>query len=74
MFNIETFNFSNKDFDNWNNLFDYHSVYILENGKDAYVGESNDFIRRAKEHGSDSLKNKLKKYFFKRMHVITLGN
>ena len=71
MFNIETFNFSNKDFDNWNNLFDYHSVYILENGKDAYVGESNDFIRRAKEHDSDSLKNKLKKYFFKRMHVIT---
>lgn len=71
MFNIETFEYSQDKFDSWDILFDYHCVYILENGKDAYIGESNDYIRRAKEHNKKSIKNKLKKYNFKRMHVIS---
>lgn len=71
MFNVETFEYSQDKYNKWDTLFDYHCVYILENGKDAYIGESNDFIRRAKEHNKESIKNKLKKYNFKRMHVIT---
>lgn len=71
MFNVETFKFTPDKLNRWDSLFDYHCVYILENGKDAYIGESSDLIRRAKEHNKESIKNKLKKYNFKRMHVIT---
>ncbi len=71
MFSVKTFQFSQKKFDNWDSLFDYHCVYILENGKDAYIGESNDFIRRSKEHNKNSIKNELKKYNFIRIHVIS---
>lgn len=71
MFSIETFDYSEKKFDTWFLSFDYHCVYILENGKEAYIGETNDAIRRGKEHDKNNSKNKNKKYCFKRMHIIT---
>ena len=71
MFTIETFVYSDKYFDEWELSFDYHCVYILENGKDAYIGETSNPIRRGKEHDSETPKNKNKKYNFKKMHVIS---
>ena len=68
MYTIETKNFSNNDFNTWELMLDYHCVYILENGKDAYIGETGDVIRRAKEHYWESPLNRLKKYNFKRIH------
>ena len=70
MYIIETRDFLNCDFNSWKFKFDYHYVYILENGKHAYIGETKDVIRRAKEHGSNALKNRLKKYRFERIHII----
>ena len=71
MFSITTYDCSKKTFEQWELPFDYHCVYILENGKDAYIGETNDPIRRGKEHTSATLKNKNEKYHFKRIHIIT---
>ena len=68
MFNITTYDFTKKDFDNWKLDYDYHYVYILENGEVAYIGETTDIIKRAKEH-NNSDENKL--YKFKRIHIIT---
>lgn len=69
-FTIETYdysNYSNQAFD----YGDYHCVYILENGKDAYIGETNDPIRRGKEHDRASPGNKNKQYHFNKIHIIT---
>lgn len=70
MFDIRTFNYSSdsskKDFENWVLENDYHSLYILENGVDAYIGETLRISARATEH-----LHKCQKYDFKRMHVIT---
>jgi len=71
MFIIKTYDYADKNFDEWNIPFDYHCVYILENGRNAYVGETNNSIRRGKEHASESPKNKNNKYNFNKMHVIT---
>lgn len=71
MFNIKTYDYSEKDFDNWNLDCDYHCIYILENGNDVYIGETNNPIRRGYEHNSDTLKNKNKKYGFTKMHIIS---
>lgn len=71
MFGIETFSYSEKEFDTWILSFDYHCLYILENGKEAYIGETADPIRRGKQHDSDAPENKYKKYCFKRIHIIT---
>ena len=70
MFKIETRDFEKGDFDNWELEFDYPSVYILENGKQAYIGETGDVIQRSRQHFSNSLKNKLKKYNFDKIHII----
>lgn len=71
MFTINTYDYSNKELAFSDIPFDYHCVYILENGKDAYIGETNNPIRRGKEHYSVSPKNKNKQYHFKRIHIIT---
>lgn len=71
MFTVKTYDYSDKNFDRWVLEYDYHCVYVLENGKDAYIGETSDPIRRGKEHDSDSPKNKYKQYHFKNMHIIT---
>ena len=68
MFNVTTYDFAKKDFNNWKLKYDYHAVYILENGKDAYIGEASDIIKRAKRH---SRRWRERKYNFNNMHVIT---
>ncbi|GFZ30105.1 hypothetical protein CSC2_06310 [Clostridium zeae] len=71
MFKIETYDYSDKNIDDLGISYEYHCVYILENGKDAYIGETNNPIRRVKEHNSDSKDNKNKKYNFNKVHIIT---
>ena len=71
MLTIQTKDFCNDNFDRWELYFEYHSVYILENGKEAYIGETNDIIRRTKEHTLKSLTNRLKKYKFNHIHIIS---
>lgn len=70
MFSITTFDLTEENYKNWELPFDYHCLYILENGKEAYIGETNNSIRRIGEHLGNSPGNK-KKYQFKRAHVIT---
>ncbi|KAI4451519.1 hypothetical protein C823_006079 [Eubacterium plexicaudatum ASF492] len=48
---IRTFDYHKNSDDSWALPFDYHCLYILENGKEAYVGETKDVRRRSKEHG-----------------------
>lgn len=69
MIKIDTYIYTNKF--NWHLLNDYPSVYILENGKDAYIGESSDVINRTKSH----LRNiDDQKYNYERIHIITGTN
>lgn len=69
-FQITTYNYSNsltlKDFNKWTLPNIYHAIYILEKGREAYLGISSKPKRRAYEH----LK-KYEKYNFHRMHIIT---
>jgi len=60
--------FSKNFFDSWELKSDYHAVYILENGKHAYIGESADIRDRAKQHNANKIK---KQYKFKNIHIIT---
>lgn len=71
LFQVETRTFSNPEFDNLDSMLKCHCVYILENGSEAYIGETKNVIRRTKEHLSRSEKNGLKRYHFKRLHIIT---
>jgi DUF2075 family protein/predicted GIY-YIG superfamily endonuclease len=71
LFEIVTKDFTNLDFDRWDVLFDYHCAYILENGREAYIGESKDVERRLGEHLSKSERNRLKKYRFNKIHIFT---
>lgn len=70
MFNITQYKYSNnyteKDFEKWELPNDYHCVYILENGTDAYIGETLVATIRAHQHI-----NKYRDLDFKRMYVIT---
>lgn len=53
----------------WVFPYNYHYLYILESGKEAYIGETNDIIRRNKEHHKPS--DVCYEYHFKYIHVIT---
>lgn len=69
-FCITTWNFSNDyteaDLEKQGLPNDYHCVYILENGRDAYVGETLHPASRASDHTSEHRKQN-----FKRMHILT---
>ncbi|MCC8145884.1 MAG: hypothetical protein LIO93_05485 [Bacteroidales bacterium] len=69
-FDITTFHYSNEfsssDFEKWVLPNDYHTVYILENGTDAYIGETLKAPKRAYEHTIEH-----HEWNFKRMHIIT---
>lgn len=43
-FEITTYDFAAKHYSDWIFPYDYHYLYILENGKDAYIGETNDML------------------------------
>lgn len=72
MFDITTYHFSNdyqmKDFEKWELPNDFHCLYILENGRDAYVGETLNIRRRAYEHRTEHRDQN-----FQQIHIIT-GN
>ncbi len=69
MTNIKTFNFSEAGFEN---MKDYHYgldwpvVYLLENGKEAYVGETIHLRNRSKEHYKKQERKRLHQ-----VHVVT---
>lgn len=70
MFKISTYDYSEKAFAQWVIESDYHCVYILENGKEAYIGETSDPKIRARQHNGNGKLSK-KKYNFINMHIIT---
>jgi hypothetical protein len=45
-FLIKTRDFSNDEFDSSEAFMKNHCVYILENGKDAYIGETKDMTTK----------------------------
>lgn len=49
-FEITTYDFAAKHYSDWIFPYDYHYLYILENGKDAYIGETNDIKVRTGDH------------------------
>ncbi len=66
---ITTFNFSDADYKNWELPYDYHCLYILENGKTAYIGETKNPIRRSIEHKKAG--DLCSHFDFSRIHIIT---
>ena len=68
-FEITTYRFDDKQYREWTFPYDYHYLYILENGKDAYVGETNDIIKRSKAHHGKT--DPCYPFRFRRIHVIT---
>lgn len=68
-FEITTCDYACPQYSEWTFPHDHHYVYILENGKDVYIGETNDIIQRTKDHHRK--KDSCYKYHFLRMHVIT---
>lgn len=66
---ITTFDYEKADYKNWKLPYDYHCLYILENGESAYIGETKDVIQRSIEHKKKG--DVCAKYKFTRIHVIT---
>lgn len=69
-FCITTFDYANdytpEEFCRWKLPNDYHCVYILENGTDAYIGESLRVVKRAQEHIWEH-----SGWHFTHIHIIT---
>ena len=68
-FEITTFDYSSGDYDSWELPFNYHCLYILEKGKEAYIGETKDPLQRSKDH--NRLRDLCSQYSFKRIHILT---
>lgn len=66
---INTFDYSQGDYKNWKLPFDYHCLYILENGKDVYIGETKGIKTRSKAH--KQVRDLCYRYSFTRIHVLT---
>lgn len=66
---LSTFSYEDGDYENWELPFDYHCLYILENGKDAYIGETKAVVRRSQEH--KAITDVCSRYKFQRIHVVT---
>ncbi|MDE7351782.1 MAG: DUF2075 domain-containing protein [Acetatifactor sp.] len=66
---IRTFDYSQNNYDSWILPFDYHCLYILENGKEAYIGETKDVRQRSEEHKREG--DVCFGYKFPRIHVLT---
>lgn len=68
-FVMTTFDFTQTNYRDWVLPFDYHCLYILENGKDVYIGESKDVRERSKAHKKPG--DVCYGYTFLRLHVFT---
>ncbi len=66
---ITTFDYSKDDYDHWILPFEYHSLYILENGREAYIGETKDVRQRGKDHKKAN--DLCSGYEFPRIHILT---
>lgn len=66
---IRTFDYMKDNYANWTLPFDYHCLYILENGKEAYIGETKDALQRSKEHRRT--RDVCHGHTFLRIHILT---
>lgn len=67
LINIEEFDFK-KDLDlkNYEKAINWPVVYLIENGKQIYIGETNSFKRRMNQHHANPARQELKK-----VHLIS---
>lgn len=68
-FEIATYNYETPNYDDWSFQYDYHFLYILENGNEVYIGETNDIIARTKRHHNKD--DYCYQFHFLRIHIIT---
>lgn len=68
-FELTTYDYATPKYKEWHFPYNYHYVYILENGVDVYVGETNDIIERTKQHHRTD--DWCFQFHFTRIHVIT---
>ncbi len=69
MIQVEVRSFAYENFDSWCLPWDYHCLYILENGYQVYIGETKDVIQRSKEHCRPS--DFCNQFQFQRVYIIT---
>lgn len=69
MIPIQIQSFAYENFDSWCLPWDYHCLYILENGSQVYIGETKDVIQRSKDHCQPS--DFCNQFHFQRAYVIT---
>lgn len=62
MYKIVEGDFANQQFPNEDYLINWPILYILENGRQAYIGESNHAKQRRAEHKRKKRKRYLKKF------------
>ena len=65
MFTITEGNFKRQEYGNENYLANWPMLYILENGKQAYIGQSNHVLARMSQHYSSA-----EKRIFNKVHFI----
>lgn len=68
-FEVTTYDYAAPKYKEWHFPYNYHYVYILENGKKAYIGETNDIIERTKQHHRTD--DWCYQFHFTHIHVIT---
>lgn len=68
-FEITTYDFAAGNPRDWVFPYNYHYLYILENGSSAYIGETNDIWVRSLRHRTKT--DACYPYHFERIHVIT---
>ncbi len=66
---IRTFDYTEKNYASWTLPFDYHFLYILENGKEAYIGETKNIWQRSDAH--KKAKDICYGHSFLRIHILT---
>ena len=66
---LRTFDFDIADCDKWRRLSDYYYLYILENGREAYVGQTKRIAPRSREHTQE--RDLCSAYAFRHIHIIT---
>ncbi len=68
-FDIVTYDYANPSYKDWERPMNRHFLYILENGSQAYIGETNNIVKRTKEHHQES--DYCYQFGFSRIHIIT---
>ncbi len=66
---ITPVDFAHREYESWRVPNRHHFVYILENGREAYIGQTGDIIRRSREHQAPG--DRCYGRRFRQMYVIT---